>query len=78
MRFGPRGPGADAPGYVLAPLPGLPEQTLNALRMMKPPSAFLPVGMSFAWLLTVLGYVAMYGARGRPTRGPLRISFSCS
>ncbi len=30
--------------------------------MMKHPSAFLPVAMSFAALATVLGHVAMYGA----------------
>ncbi len=30
--------------------------------MMKHPSAFLPVAMSFAALATVLGHVAIYGA----------------
>lgn len=32
------------------------------LTMMKQPSAFLPVAMSFAALATVLGHVAMFGA----------------
>ena len=30
--------------------------------IMKKPSAFLPVAMSFAALATVLGHVAMFGA----------------
>lgn len=35
---------------------------MNLLTMMKQPSAFLPVAMSFAALATVLGHVAMFGA----------------
>ena len=34
---------------------------MNVLTMMKRPSAFLPVVMSFAALSTVLGHVAMFG-----------------
>jgi hypothetical protein len=34
---------------------------MNSLKMMKQPSAFLPVAMSFAALVTVLGHVAMFG-----------------
>jgi hypothetical protein len=34
---------------------------MNSLTMMKQPSAFLPVAMSFAALATVLGHVAMFG-----------------
>ena len=35
---------------------------MNLSTMMKQPSAFLPVAMSFAALATVLGHVAMFGA----------------
>lgn len=38
---------------------------MNSLPMVKRPSAFLPVAMSFAALATVLGHVAMFGV----TRG---------
>lgn len=34
---------------------------MNFLTIMKHPSAFLPVAMSFAALAMVLGYVAMFG-----------------
>ena len=34
---------------------------MNFLTVMKKPSAFLPVAMSFAALATVLGHVAMFG-----------------
>jgi hypothetical protein len=34
---------------------------MNSLTMMKHPSAFLPVAMSFAAFATVLGHVAMFG-----------------
>jgi len=35
---------------------------MPSLKRMKRPSAFLPVAMSFAALVTVLGHVAMFGA----------------
>ena len=34
---------------------------MNVLTVMKQPSAFLPVAMSFAALATVLGHVAVFG-----------------
>jgi hypothetical protein len=34
---------------------------MNSLAMMKRPSAFLPVAMSFVALATVLGHVAIFG-----------------
>jgi hypothetical protein len=34
---------------------------MNSLKMMKHPSAFLPVAMSFAAFATVLGHIAMFG-----------------
>ena len=34
---------------------------MNSLTMMKRPSAFLPVAMSFVALATVLGHVAIFG-----------------
>ena len=37
--------------------------------MMKRPSAFLPVAMSFAALATVLGHVAMFGVVREPDEG---------
>jgi len=37
--------------------------------MMKQPSAFLPVAMSFAALATVLGHVAMFGGVREPDEG---------
>ena len=35
---------------------------MSFLKMIKQPSAFLPVAMSFTALVMVLGHVAMYGA----------------
>lgn len=35
---------------------------MDSLKMLKRPSAFLPLGMSFAALVTVLGHVAIFGA----------------
>ena len=35
---------------------------MNLLTMMKQPSAFVPVAMSFAALAIVVGHVAMFGA----------------
>ncbi len=37
--------------------------------MMKRPSAFLPVAMSFAALATVLGHVVMFGVAREPDEG---------
>jgi hypothetical protein len=34
---------------------------MNTLRMLKQPSAFLPVAMSFAALALLLGHLAIYG-----------------
>ncbi len=42
---------------------------MNMLTMMKQPSAFLPLAMSFAALATVLGHVAMFGAVREPDEG---------
>ena len=42
---------------------------MNTLTMMKQPSAFLPVTMSFAALATVLVHVAMFGVAREADEG---------
>jgi hypothetical protein len=42
---------------------------MNFSTMMKQPSAFLPVAMSFAALATVVGHVAMFGAAREADEG---------
>ena len=42
---------------------------MDVLRMMKRPSAFLPLGLSFAALATVLGHVALFGAAREADEG---------
>jgi hypothetical protein len=42
---------------------------MNSLTMMKRPSAFLPVAMSFVALATVLGHVAMFGVAREADEG---------
>lgn len=44
-------------------------QELSMKAILKKPSAFLPVGMSFAALATVLIYVAMFGPAPQPDEG---------
>jgi hypothetical protein len=42
---------------------------MNSLTMMKRPSAFLPVAMSFVALATVLGHVAIFGVAREADEG---------
>ena len=42
---------------------------MDSLKMLKRPSAFLPLGMSFAALVTVLGHVAIFGAMHEADEG---------
>ncbi len=42
---------------------------MDSLRMMKRPSAFLPVAMSLAALAVVLGHVALFGAARQADEG---------
>src|SRR4051812_18151695 len=42
---------------------------MNSAMMMKRPSVFLPLAMSFAALATVLGHVAMFGAAREADEG---------
>jgi hypothetical protein len=42
---------------------------MNSLTMMKRPSAFLPVAMSFLALVTVLGHVAIFGVAREADEG---------
>jgi hypothetical protein len=42
---------------------------MNSLTMMKRPSAFLPVAMSFLALATVLGHVAIFGVAREADEG---------
>jgi hypothetical protein len=42
---------------------------MNVSTMFKRPSAFLPVAMSFAALVTVLGHVLMFGAAREADEG---------
>lgn len=43
---------------------------MNLLSMMKRPSAFLPVGMSFVALATVLGHITIFGVAREADEGP--------
>jgi hypothetical protein len=42
---------------------------MNSLTLMKRPSAFLPVAMSFVALATVLGHVAIFGVAREADEG---------
>ena len=42
---------------------------MNSMTMMKRPSAFLPVAMSFVALATVLGHVAIFGVAREADEG---------
>ena len=47
---------------------------------LKQPSALIPIGMSCAALAFTVGYLLIFGvatAKGQPTKGRPRTSFSC-